>query len=78
MPTAAMLRAMKPAKLFHAIVVAGAALTGCGDDDRISTDDAVADAGSVDAGEAVDAAMAVDAGSGEDAGSEEDAFVAIL
>ena len=67
-----MLSAMKPSKLFHAIVVAGAALTGCGDDDRVSTDDAVADAGSVDAGEAVDAGMS------EDAGSEEDAFVAIL
>jgi len=67
-----MLGAMKPAKLFHAIVITGAALTGCGDDDRVATDDAVADAGSVDAGEAVDAAM------GEDAGSEEDAFVAIL
>lgn len=63
-----MLRAMKPVKLFHAIVVAGAALTGCGDDDRVSTDDAVADAGS----DAVDAAMS------DDAGSEEDAFVAIL
>lgn len=66
-----MLQPMKPSKLFHAIVVAGAALTGCGDDDRVSTD-AVADAGSMDAGAAVDAGMS------EDAGSEEDAFVAIL
>ncbi len=58
---------MKPAKLFHAIVIAGAALTGCGDDDDSPTDDTVADAGA-----AVDAAMEADAG------EDEDAFVAIL
>jgi len=62
---------MKPAKLFSAIVVAGAALTACGDDDDRSTD-TIADAGTVDAGDAVDAGMS------DDAGSEEDAFVAIL
>lgn len=59
---------MKPSKLFHAIVIAGAALTGCGDDDdRTTDDDAVADAGA-----AVDAAMEADAG------EDDDAFVAIL
>lgn len=79
----AMLRPMKPAKLFHAIVVAGAALTACGDDDRTTSDDLVADGGRIDAGGAMDAGSddagaAVDAGMSDDAGSEEDAFVAIL
>ena len=67
---------MRPAKLFHAIVVAGAALGACGDDDDRG-DTVVADAGldggASDLGRAVDAAMAADLGP-----DEEDAFVAIL
>lgn len=69
---------MRPSKLFHTVVILGAALGGgCG-----STSDsdagAVADAGSI-ADAAMDAAAAVDAGAGPtDAGEEEDGMVLIL
>jgi len=70
---------MKVSKLFHAIVVVGAAVTGCaGDDDARDVDaGGVADAGGEDAGMLADAGAAVDAGM-SDAGEEEDAFVLIL
>ncbi len=68
---------MRPSKLFHTVVILGAALGGgCG-----STSDsdagAVADAGSI-ADAAMDAALAVDAGGPDDAGEEEDGMVLIL
>ncbi len=62
---------MRPSKLFHTVVIVGAALTGgCGDTADVDAG-AIADA-------AMDAAAAVDAGEPIDAGEEEDAMVLIL
>ena len=67
---------MKPKKLFHAIVVLGAALGGgCGE--ASEADAGARDAGEVIADAALDAALADDAGPMDDAG-EEDAMVLIL
>ena len=64
---------MRPSKLFHTVVIVGAALTGgCGDGSSGS------DAGEAIADAAMDAAAAVDAGEPVDAGEEEDAMVLIL
>ncbi|MEZ4335657.1 MAG: hypothetical protein R3B82_03430 [Sandaracinaceae bacterium] len=63
---------MRPSKLFHTVVIVGAALTGgCGDGTSDTDAGAIADA-------AMDAAAAVDAGEPVDAGEEEDAMVLIL
>jgi len=72
---------MRPKKLFHTIVVVGAALTGgaCGSTPEDSDAGAVvADAGAMIADAAMDAAMDRDAGAPEDAGEDEDAMVLIL
>ncbi|MBX3272219.1 MAG: hypothetical protein KF729_18285 [Sandaracinaceae bacterium] len=64
---------MHPSKLFHTIVVVGAALTG-GCDGGPAGDDA----GGALADAAMDAAAAIDAGEPVDAGEEEDGMVLIL
>lgn len=66
---------MRADKLFYAVVVLGASITGgCGSSTEPESDDAGALA---DAGDALDSGGATDAGGPTDAGEEEDGIAAI-